>query len=61
MLGPGRSDSSRVDEIASRVWYALVRNDGELFESFDPTRPKRLGASLREMARIEIMQYVRPK
>src|SRR5271165_2360258 len=59
MLGPGGSDLSRVDEIAARVWYALVRNDGELLNRFDPARHARLGAFLRGLARIEVMQYFR--
>jgi hypothetical protein len=59
MLGPGGSDLSRVDEIAARVWYALVRDDGELLNRFDPARHARLGAFLRGLARIEIMQYFR--
>jgi hypothetical protein len=59
MLGAGGSDLSRVDEIAARVWYALVRNDGELLDRFDPARHTRLGGFLRGLARIEIMQYYR--
>jgi hypothetical protein len=59
MLGPGGADLSRVDEIAARVWYALVRNDGKLLDRFDPTRHARLGGFLRGLARIEIMQYFR--
>jgi hypothetical protein len=59
MLGAGGSDASRVDEIAARVWYALVRNDGELLDRFDPARHTRLGGFLRGLARIEIMQYFR--
>src|SRR5208282_5373118 len=59
MLGPGGADLSRVDEIAARVWYALVRNDGELLNRFDPARHARLGAFLRGLARIEVMQYFR--
>jgi len=61
ILGRGGSDSSRVNEIASRVWYALVRNDGELLERFDPARHVRLGTFLRDLARIEITEYFRPK
>ena len=30
MLGPRNTDANLVDEIAARVWYALVANDGEL-------------------------------
>ena len=59
MLGAGGSDLSRVDEIAARVWYAVVRNDGELLNRFDPARHTRLGGFLRGLARIEIMQYFR--
>ena len=59
MLGGGGSDLSRVDEIAARVWYALVREDGELLKRFDPARHTRLGGFLRGLARIEIMQYYR--
>ena len=59
MLGAGGADLSRVDEIAARVWYALVRNDGELLARFDPARHTRLGGFFRGLARIEIMQYFR--
>jgi hypothetical protein len=59
MLGAGASDLSRVDEIAARVWYALVRNDGELLNRFDPARHTRLIGFLRGLARIELMQYFR--
>ncbi len=59
MLGPRGSDLSRVDEIAARVWYALVCNDGELLDRFDPARHIRLGGFLRGLARMEIMKYFR--
>ena len=59
MLGPGGCDLSRVDEVAARVWYELVRNDGELLDRFDPARDTRLGAFLRGLARMEIMKYFR--
>jgi DNA-directed RNA polymerase specialized sigma24 family protein len=59
MLGPGGCDLSRVDEIAARVWYALVRNDGELLNRFDPARDSRLGTFLRGLARMEILKYFR--
>ncbi len=42
MLGSGGADLSRIDEIAARVWYALVRDDGELLNRFDPARHTRL-------------------
>jgi DNA-directed RNA polymerase specialized sigma24 family protein len=59
MLGTGGADPSRVDEIAARVWYALVRNDGQLLSRFDPARHTRLAGFLRGLARVEIMQYYR--
>jgi len=61
ILGPDSSDLSLVNEIASRVWYALVHNDGELLERFDPARHVRLGTFLRDLARIEITECFRPK
>jgi hypothetical protein len=59
LLGPGYRDLNMIDEIAARVWYTLVRNDGELLDRFDPCQDLRLGTFLRGVARIEIMQYVR--
>jgi hypothetical protein len=59
LLGPGYRDLNLIDEIAARVWYALVRNDGELLDRFDPCQDLRLSTFLRGVARIEIMQYVR--
>jgi hypothetical protein len=59
MLGSGSADASRVDEIAARVWYALVRDDGELLARFDPLRHTRFSGFLRGLARVEIMQYYR--
>jgi hypothetical protein len=59
LMGSGYCDPNLIDEIAARVWYALVRNDGELLDRFDPCRDLRLGTFLRGLARIEIMQYFR--
>ena len=59
MLGSGGADLSRIDEIAARVWYALVRDDGELLNRFDPARHTRLTGFLRGLARIEVMRYFR--
>ena len=38
MLGPQSADATLVDEIAARVWYALVANDGELLSRYKPSR-----------------------
>jgi hypothetical protein len=59
LIGPGYCDPNLIDEIAARVWYALVKNDGRLLDRFDPNMNLRLGAFFRGLARIEIMQYFR--
>ena len=59
LLGPGFHDPNLVDDIAARVWYALVKDDGELLGRFDPCRDLRLGVFFRGLARVEIMQYFR--
>jgi len=59
LLGPGFHDPNLVDDIAARVWYALVKNDGELLDRFDPRRDLRLGVFFRGLARVELMQYFR--
>ncbi len=41
-LGQARSDHNLVDEIAARVWYALVANDGALLAKYDPKRGARI-------------------
>ena len=40
MLGPQSGDADVVDEIAARVWYALVANDGELLRNTIPVGAK---------------------
>jgi hypothetical protein len=59
LMGLGYCDPNLIDEIAARVWYALVRNDGQLLDRFDPSLDLRLGAFLRGLARVEIMQHFR--
>jgi hypothetical protein len=56
----GRSqDSNLADEIAARVWYALVANDGELLMRYDPTRGARLITFMRAIARDIISRHYR--
>jgi len=59
ILGVGRRDSSLVEEIAARVWYTLVENDGELLERFDASRGARMMTFLRALARDEISRHFR--
>src|SRR5262249_25262183 len=58
MLGP-LADSNLVDEIAARVWYALVANDGKLLEQYRPEHNASLITFLRLIARDKIKCYVR--
>ena len=48
MLSGGSNDFELADEIAARVWYALVDNDGEVLLKYDPKR----GASLMTFIRV---------
>ena len=59
LLGNDNRDVNLVEEIAARVWYLLLKNDGELLGRFDPTRDCRLPAYLVGFARNEILQYHR--
>ncbi|MFC2176652.1 RNA polymerase sigma factor, partial [Bacteroidota bacterium] len=53
------ADVNLIDEIAARVWYALVANDGALLRRFDPGRGTRLITFLRAIARDEAKRYFR--
>ena len=53
------ADTNLIDEIAARVWYALVANDGALLTRFDPTRGTRLITFMRAIARDEATRYFR--
>jgi hypothetical protein len=59
MLGRRSSDISLVEEIAARVWYAMVANDGELLSRYDPGRGARLITFMRTMAKDEISRHYR--
>jgi len=59
MLGPQSSDANLVDEIAARVWYALVANDGELLARYKPDRGARLITFMRALAKDEMVRYFR--
>jgi hypothetical protein len=59
MLGSQSADANLVDEIAARVWYALVANDGELLSRYKPSRGARLITFMRVRANSEIVRYIR--
>jgi hypothetical protein len=59
MLGQQSNDANLVDEIAARVWYALVANDGELLARYDFERGARLITFLRALAKDQSAQHFR--
>jgi hypothetical protein len=59
LLGRPNHDVNLVEEIAARVWYALVDNDGELLSRFDPKRGARLRTYFRVLAKEEIAKHFR--
>jgi hypothetical protein len=61
LLRPSNGDFSLVDEIAARVWYALVANDGALLSRYDPKRGVRLVTFLRALAKDEICRHFRER
>lgn len=58
-LRDAASDPNLTEEIAARVWYALVRNDGALLGQFDVSRGCRLITFLAVLAKNEARQYFR--
>ncbi len=59
LLGADAKDVHLVDEMAARVWYALLRDGSRLLASYDADRDSCLGAFLMGLARIEIMRHLR--
>jgi hypothetical protein len=59
MLGPQSADANLVDEIAARVWYALVAADGALLARYKPDRGARLITFMRALAKDEMVRYFR--
>ncbi|NQU20241.1 MAG: hypothetical protein HQ567_03090 [Candidatus Nealsonbacteria bacterium] len=53
LLGQGNSDANLVDEIAARVWYALVAEDGRLLARYDAERGCRLITFLAAIAKSQ--------
>jgi len=59
MLGTVDCDPNLVDELAARVWYALVADDGELLARFDARRKARLSTFMQGVARDLAGRYFR--
>jgi hypothetical protein len=55
-LGRSGADSQLVDELAARVWYALVDQDGKRLTKFNPRRGS-VHTFLRLLARKETSRY----
>lgn len=58
-LGRAGQDFHLIDEISARVWYALVRNDFELMDKFDPARGCRFSTFLSVLAKTETRLLLR--
>lgn len=59
ILKQSQPDQSLIDEIAARVWYATVKNDGALLRRYDPTRNCRLITFLTVVARFQARLHLR--
>jgi hypothetical protein len=59
LLGDLSEDASLVDELAARVWYALVEKDGELLTRYDPARGARLITYMRALSKDMMSRYFR--
>lgn len=58
-LGRASQDANLLDEIAARVWYALVRDDFKLLAKFDAARGCRLATFLSVLAKSESRMLLR--
>lgn len=59
LLASRSEDMNLVDEIAARVWYALVDNDGELLSRYDPARGACLITFMRALAKDLVRRHFR--
>jgi len=59
LLGQTVPDQNLIDELAARVWYALIDKDGKLLARFDKQRGARLGTFLRHVARDVTARHFR--
>jgi len=58
-LGPAGRDADLVEEIAARVWFGLVSNDGYLLDRFEPKKGNGLEKYLAAIARFEVLRHQR--
>ncbi len=59
LLANKAADDDLVEEIAARVWYAVVREKGKGLDRFDAGRGCRLTTFLAAIARHEVLQHFR--
>lgn len=59
LLAAGRADPNLVDEIAARVWYAVVADNAKLLARFQPQRGCRLTTFLAAIARGQAVEIFR--
>ncbi len=53
------ADEELAEEIAARIWYLVVQDDGDLLNRFDAERDARLSAYLAALARYQVLTYFR--
>lgn len=58
-LGERGRDANLVEEIAARVWFGLVSDDGNLLERFQPKKGNGLEKYLAAIARFEVLRHQR--
>ena len=59
MLGAGDADLSLVDELAARVWYAMIKDDAKLLSKYDSRRGAQLITFLMSAAKSELSHHFR--
>ncbi len=58
-LGERARDQNLVDEIAARVWFGLVADDGYLLARFEPGKGSGLSKYIAAIARFEVLRHQR--
>lgn len=59
LLTQRRLSTHPADEVAARVWYAVLRNDAALLAAFDPSYNCRLRAYMAGLATKELLRFLR--
>ncbi len=58
-LGDQSRDANLIDEIAARVWFGLVADNGHLLDRFQPEKGNGLEKYLAAIARFEVLRHQR--